>query len=139
MTGVLRYGFHEQSTYLLLDFNGPLDSSPAQNPLNYQILGPCGHRIRVVSAIYDSASDTVTLVPAERLKLHRRYTLRVHGKAPSGLASPSGILLDGAGNGHPGTDYVASITWRNLSGRAGTADSRSGQRGAWEKIAQNIP
>ena len=128
VTGVLRYGFHLQPTYLLLAFNGPLDPNTAQNPLNYQILGPGGHQIRVVSAIYDSATDTVTLVPAARLKLRVRYRLTVNGKAPSGLANPSGILLDGAGNGHPGTDYVTSITWSNLRGRAGTADSRSGSR-----------
>ena len=99
VTSVLRYGFHCQPTYLLLNFNGPLDPTSAQNPLNYQILGPGGHRITVVSAIYDSATHTVTLVPAERLNIHRRYRLTVNGTAPSGLTNPSGELLDGAGNG----------------------------------------
>jgi hypothetical protein len=87
--------------------------------LNYQILGPGGQRITVVSAVYDSATDTVTLVPAERLNIHRRYRLTVNGTAPAGLTNPSGVLLDGAGNGQPGSDHVTSITSRNLAGRAG--------------------
>ena len=118
VTSVLRYGFHWQPTYLLVNFNGPLDPTSAQNPSNYQILGPSGHRITVVSAIYDSATHTVTLVPAERLNIHRRYRLTVNGTAPFGLTNPSGELLDGAGNGHPGSNYVTSVTWRNLAGRA---------------------
>jgi len=118
VTNVLRYGFHWQPTYLLINFNGPLDPTSAQNPSNYQILGPAGHRITVVSAIYDPATQTVTLVPAGRLNIHWKYRLTVNGTAPSGLTNPSGILLDGAGNGKPGSNYVTSITWRNLAGKA---------------------
>ncbi|MGA2705248.1 MAG: Ig-like domain-containing protein, partial [Isosphaeraceae bacterium] len=118
VTSVLRYGFHWQPTYLLINFNGPLDPTSAQNPSNYQILGPGGHRITVVSAIYDPATQTVTLVPAGRLNIHWKYRLTVNGTAPSGLTNPSGILLDGAGNGKPGSNYVTSITWRNLAGKA---------------------
>ncbi len=118
VTSLLRYGFHWQPTYLLLNFNGPLDPTSAQNPSNYQILGPGGHRITVVSAIYDPATQTVTLVPAGRLNIHWKYRLTVNGTAPSGLTNPSGILLDGVGNGQPGSNYVTSITWRNLAGKA---------------------
>ncbi len=113
-----RYGFHRQPTYLLLYFNGPLDPSSAQNPLNYRIVAPGGQRITVSSAIYDSATHTVTLVPAERLNVHRRYLLTVNGTAPSGLTNPSGVLLDGAHNGKAGSNYVTWITWKNLKGRA---------------------
>jgi hypothetical protein len=120
VTSVSRYGFHAQPTYLLIRFNGLLDLTSAQNPRNYQILGPAGHRIVVISAVYDSATDTVTLVPAGRLNVHWKYRLTVVGNDPSGLTSPSGVLLDGAGNGQPGSDYVTSLTWRNLAGRAGT-------------------
>ena len=118
VTKVVRYGFHTQPTYLLVSFNGPLEPKSAQNPLNYQILGPGGHRVKIASAIYDSATDTVTLVPAERLNIHRTYRLTVKGTTPSGLTNPSGIPLDGSANGKPGSDYVTSLTWRNLAGRA---------------------
>ena len=120
VTGLRRYGFHWQPTYLLLNFNGPLDPTSAQNASNYQILGPGGHRIMVVSAIYDPATQTVTLVPAERLNIHWEYSLTVNGAAPSGLTNPSGVPLDGSGKGHVGSNYVTSITWRNLAGQAST-------------------
>ncbi len=118
VTGLRRYGFHWQPTYLLLNFNGPLDPTSAQNPSNYQILGPGGHPITVVSAIYDPATQTVTLVPAERLNIHWKYSLTVNGAAPSGLTNPSGVPLDGSGKGQVGSNHVTSITRRNLVGKA---------------------
>jgi len=119
VSSVLRYGFHAQPTYLLISFNGPLDPTTAQNVLNYQIVGPSGQSIKVTRAIYDSATQTVTLVPSLRLNLHWRYRLTVRGTAPSGLTNPAGDFLDGAGNGTPGSNYVAPITWGNLEGPAG--------------------
>jgi hypothetical protein len=124
VTSALRYGLHAQPTYLLLHFNGPLDPASAQNPSNYWIVGPSskpGHvsqRIRVGTAIYDPATHSVTLVLTERLNVHWLYHLTVNGSAPSGLTNPSGVLLDGAGNGRPGSNYVTSIAFRNLAGRA---------------------
>ena len=118
VTGLRRYGFHWQPTYLLINFNGPLDPTSAQNPSNYQVLGPGGHRITVVSAIYDPATQTVTLVPAERLNIHWKYSLTVNGAAPSGLTNPSGVPLGGSGKGQVGSNYVTSITRSNLVGKA---------------------
>jgi hypothetical protein len=46
------------------------------------------------------------------------YLLTVNGKAPSGLMSLNGTLLDGDQNGQPGNNYVTSITRSNLSGAA---------------------
>ena len=54
----------------------------AENRANYQIVGPAGRRTKVVSAIYDPATDTVTLVPAERISIHRAYRLTIFGTAP---------------------------------------------------------
>jgi hypothetical protein len=120
VTSVLRYGFHTQPTYLLLNFNSSLEAATAQNVSNYQIVGPGGQKIRVNRAVYDSASNNVTLVLASRLNLLTTYRLTVNGTAPSGVRSSGGVLLDGAGTGVPGTNFVASITSRNLAG----ADSR---------------
>jgi hypothetical protein len=38
--------------------------------------------------------------------LFAHYKLVVNGTAPLGLASPSGVLLDGRGTGVPGSDFV---------------------------------
>jgi Putative Ig domain/Bacterial Ig-like domain (group 3) len=145
VTSVTRYGFHAQWTYLLMNFTGPLDPTTAQNALNYQIVGPSGHRIKVASAIYDSATQTVTLVPSTRLNVHWRYSLTVNGTAPSGLTSPLGVLLDGAGTGQPGSNHVTSITWGNLAGTASELptlrlidppDPRPGRTEKWSRQLQ---
>ena len=73
---VKRYGFHQQPTFLVLYFNSPLEVVSAENVANYTIAGPIrrrgqsGHQIFVRKAVYDPASQTVTLIPAGRLKIH---------------------------------------------------------------------
>ncbi len=118
VTSVQRYGYHAQPTYLVINFNSPLDPTAAQNVSNYQIVGPGNHRIKVRSAIYNSVTHVVTVMPAQRLILRQTYTLKINGMAPSGLTNPEGMLLDGAGTGQPGTDYVTSLTESALAGPA---------------------
>ena len=95
-----------RSTSVVIGFNGPLERGSAQNVLNYGVVGPTGHRIKVRSASYKSASHTVTLVLARRLVVGATYGLTINGTKPSGLRSPAGLLLDGAGAGVPGSNYV---------------------------------
>jgi Bacterial Ig-like domain (group 3) len=118
VTSVQRYGFHDQSTFLVINFNSALALAEAENATNYTIVGPAGRRIKVTSAIYDAATHTVMLKPSGRLNIHRSYRLTVNGTSDPGLTNLSGTLLDGAGNGQPGSNYVTSLTWRNLAGRA---------------------
>ena len=121
-------------------FQRPLDPTSAQDIANYTIAGPINgqghssHRIKVGMAIYDSATDSVTLVPTARLNIHREYTLTINGTTPSGVANPSGLLLDGAGNGKPGSNYRTLLTWRNLAGTGQqSADHRPGGCGPFTK------
>jgi hypothetical protein len=121
---VLRYGYHDQKTFLMIDFNCALDPTSAQDIANYTIAGPInrqGHssrRIKVGMALYDAAADSVTLVPTARLNIHRKYTLTIDGTTPSGVANPSGLMLEDAGDGERGSNYRALLTWKNLAGRA---------------------
>ncbi len=130
VTDVLRYGYHDQWTYLLIDFNQPLDPTSAENVANYTITGPVGplghssNRIDIESAVYDPAADSVTLVPTARLNLHWTYMLLINGETASGVTDTSGVLLDGAGNGNPGSNYRTTLRWRNLAGRASTLPTR---------------
>ena len=55
---------------------------------------------------------------AQRLNLRKTYSLTINGTAPSGLTNPEGLLLDGAGTGQPGSNYVTSLTRSNLAGSA---------------------
>jgi hypothetical protein len=54
-------------------------------------------------------NDSVTLTPARRLDLHRRYELVVNGSTPTGVADVARNLLDGDGNGQPGGNYVVVL------------------------------
>ncbi len=106
-----RYGFHTQPTSLVLGFNTPLVAAAAQNVANYQIVqigagGSISAPIPIVSAIYDPATDTVTLNPSRQLYLYGHYVLTVNGMAPYGLISTTGIRLGGTSVGGPGANYV---------------------------------
>ena len=125
-----RFGFHEQPTQFVLAFSSALDPARAQNVHNYTLapIGPSGHlgrRIRIVSAIYDPLTLTVTIHPAIRVYLFQRYRLVVNGMAPDGLANPFGTLLDGKGNGTPGSDYVKIFGPSILAGPAPGFSARS--------------
>jgi streptogramin lyase len=114
ITRVERVGFHFAPTTLVLTFNEPLDPTSAQNVGNYRIVGPRGWTIPVVSAVYNAANDTVTLSPSSRLNVHAAYQLTVNGTGSSGVKNIFGDLLDGAGTGQPGSDFVATLTRKNL-------------------------
>jgi hypothetical protein len=118
VTGVRRFGFHAQPTYLVINFNQTLDPTSAQNVANYQIVGPAGQRIKVKSAVYNSGTNTVTLLTAQRLNIHVVFTLTINGTTSTGVTNTVGTLLDGAGTGEPGSDFVTSITSSNLAGPA---------------------
>jgi uncharacterized repeat protein (TIGR01451 family) len=121
-----RFGIHRQPTILVLTFNELLDPARAQNPANYQILTvvQCGRSryrtgraIRISSVLYNPATKSVTIFPAERLDLHKLYQLTVNGLAPNGLTDTSGNLLDGSASGTPGSNFVAIIDRNTLAGR----------------------
>ena len=118
-----RFGYHYQPTILVLTFSTPLDPSRAENVNNYQIValgfrGAAGSfrgvSAQVTEAVYDSASKTVTLHLSQRLNIHNLYQITVIGTAPNGIAGPAGTLLDGSGNGAPGSNFVGTISRQNL-------------------------
>jgi uncharacterized repeat protein (TIGR01451 family) len=106
-----RFGYHAQSTILVLTFSEPLDAARAQDLANYHLtlIAHGGHLrlpLRLTSAVYNATADTVTLHPAKLLPLRFKYELVVNGSTPTGVSSSSGVLLDGVGNGVPGSDFV---------------------------------
>ena len=106
-----RYGFHTQPTSFVIGFNTSLVAATAQDVDNYEIvqIGPGGNTsapIPIASAIYDAATDTVTLYPSRLVYLYADYVLTVNGTAPYGLISTTGIRLGGTTVGGPGANYV---------------------------------
>ncbi|MFO0951631.1 MAG: Ig-like domain-containing protein [Isosphaeraceae bacterium] len=109
VTGLYRFGIHWQPTRVVLTFSRPMDAASVQFAANYAIVtGPQYHYrvVRVVSARYDAATQSVILTPAVRLNVHYTYTLVVNAQQPFGVKSAAGLYLDGAGNGTAGTNLV---------------------------------
>ena len=77
-----------------------------------------GHVTLVRAAVYDPATLTVTLYPAQRLSVHKSYRLTINGTTSRGLTGSSGIPLDSKGNGMPGTNYVRVLSGKLLAGPA---------------------
>jgi len=107
-----RFGFHFRPTSLVLTFSQPMDPNRAETLSNYTLVAlghGHGRAIPLKAARYNSAARAVTLFPSQLLSLHRVYQITVNGMAPLGLTNTSGVLLDGRGNGQPGTNFVAQI------------------------------
>ena len=107
-----RFGFHLQPTSIVLTFSEPMDPTRAEALGNYTLVAPGHGHSRVIplkAARYNGAAQTVTLFPSQLLSLHRVYQITVNGMAPLGLTNTSGVLLDGRGNGQPGTNFVAIL------------------------------
>ena len=115
-----RFGFHAQPTTFVLTFSTALDPATGQNVANYRLSPVSGNTvgpaIPIKAAIYDPTTRTVTLQPAQRLNVFQQYVLVVNGSTPTGVAGATGLLLDGRGNGVPGTDYVARFGKEFLAG-----------------------
>jgi len=75
---VIRFGVHHQATQLVLTFVGTVDPTLANNPANYTVITKTGVRIPIVSATFDPATNSVTLIPARRLNIHQRFDLSVN-------------------------------------------------------------
>jgi uncharacterized repeat protein (TIGR01451 family) len=114
VVALVRFGFHEQPTLLVLAFSEPLDPARAQDLGNYRLIviahgGRLHHPVQLSSAVYDAATHTVTLHPTRLLPLRFKYMLTVNGTTPTGVTGTSGLLLDGDDNGQPGGNYVRTF------------------------------
>jgi hypothetical protein len=101
---------------LVLTFDHPLDPRRARDLSNYQlvVLASSGRATRIKQAVYDSATQTVSLLLARRLNLHKRFRLTVVGTGPVGVTDLSGNLLDGQKTGHSGSNFVTIVSATNL-------------------------
>jgi hypothetical protein len=104
---VQRLGFHNQPTTIVVRFSEAMDPSTVQNVFNYRLVntGADGRfntaddaPFAISSAVYDPATNSVTLYPAKQLALHSAYQLTVNGTAPFGVRDVAGNLLNGGTN-----------------------------------------
>lgn len=118
IVGLQRLGYTTLKTRLVLTFDSPLDPTRAQDPNNYVLRATVKdaklvyrptQRIPILSAVYNPLNGTVTLHPAVRLNLKQAFQLTVLGTPPSGVASASGVPLDGSALGQDGSNYSATL------------------------------
>jgi hypothetical protein len=86
---VQRFGIHHQPTQIVVTFNGPLTPAQAENINNYHLftLGPDGKFSRedpIVSAVYNPATNSVTLTAARRINVHHLSEIAVTNPCPGG-------------------------------------------------------
>ena len=144
VVGIQRRGAHLHPTSILVTFNQPMNSDQAEALTNYRLVwAGTDHRfgtrhdraIRIRSVQYDQASGTLTIRPAHRLPLRRRYQLTILGTPPTGLKDTMEFFLDGAGTGQEGSNYVVAITDKLLvpafvrkAGKQAAVDHEDGNR-----------
>ena len=75
VTGVDRYGYHMQPTYVLISFDGPLAVGPAEDVANYQIVGPGGCQITCQFSDLRCGDEHGHFGAGQRLNLHWKYQL----------------------------------------------------------------
>lgn len=130
-------------TAVVLTFDVPLDPATAQNVEAYRLVrkerstddgfGGDGEsstdasRIRLSSAVYDAAANTVTLTPVRpSFELRKSFTvIQVQGTGKDAVLTPGGAALDGDGDGRPGGDATVrfkSAARRTLSFREADGD-----------------
>jgi hypothetical protein len=113
---VHRMGFHSQPTMLVLSLGETVDPGSAQNLHNYRLVALAGsHRtIRIKSAIYDAATQTVILRPVHRLNLHNLFRLTVEGPGTSGMTGASDPSPDSPTEGDPPSSFETVISAADL-------------------------
>jgi hypothetical protein len=116
--------------------SGAVNAAEADNPAIDRLTLPgknCSYTaknaraIKLRSAVYDSADDSVTLIPNKPFALTKPVQLVIDGQPPSGLQDASGRFIDGAGTGTPGSNAVAILSRGGASVQAVAAEASSGQ------------
>ena len=107
-----------QVTGIVVDLSGPVNATQADSVATY-LLATANSKgsftarnspaIRLRSAVFDPANDTVTLTPRKAFTLSKPVQLTINGSSPSGLQDVSGQLIDGDNNGAAGSNAVAVI------------------------------
>ncbi len=106
-------------TGIQIGFSGGLEVSEARRTATYRLAtaGKGGsftakgaRAIKLRSAVYNGASDTVTLTPASPFSLSKPVQLLIYGTGSKALQDGYGRPIDGNGDGQAGSNAVAILT-----------------------------
>jgi hypothetical protein len=100
-------------TEILVTFSGAVNAGEARSLATYRLAAPGkkgsytaknAKMIKLKSASYDPATDTVVLIPKKPFAMTKQVQLLIDGVPPSGLQDTEGRYLDGGGQ--PGSNAV---------------------------------
>ena len=132
-----------QVTEVIVTYSGAVNAAEADNPAIYRLKLPGkkgsytaknAKMIKLKSAAYDSADDSVTLIPTIPFALKKPVQLLIDGQPPSGLQDGSGRFIDGAHTGTPGGNAVAILSRSGPTVEA-LSEARAATRRAVGRIA----
>ena len=125
-----------QVTEVIVTFSGAVNAAEAQNPAIYRLTLP-GKKgsytaknakvIKLKSALFNAANDTVTLIPSKPFAVGKPVQLRINGQPPAGLQDGAGRLIDGDHNRTAGGDAVAILSRGGASIQAIALGTTGGQ------------
>ncbi len=113
-----------QVTEILVTLSGPVDTAEADSTATYRLVhgdnrGSFTARnaqvIKLRSATYNAANDTIALIPKNPFALSKQVQLLVYGEPPSGLQDSQGRYIDGDENGQAGGNAVAIVSKKGVS------------------------
>jgi hypothetical protein len=102
-------------TQIIVDYSGPVNSSEAESIATYRLATPGKNGsftaknamvLKLKSAAYDAALDSVTLTPKQAFALTKPVQLVINGQS---LEDSTGQLIDGGNDGQSGSDYVTIL------------------------------
>ncbi|MDR3634200.1 MAG: Calx-beta domain-containing protein [Isosphaeraceae bacterium] len=113
VTNIAWYGVGQSSSDIVVDFSKPMDAASVSNVNNYQLVNTGkdtiygtkdDSRVAIASATYNSADNSVVLVPASPLRSNAFYHLVLNGSQGSPIMDIVSNPL--AGSGAAGSDDV---------------------------------
>jgi uncharacterized repeat protein (TIGR01451 family) len=96
-------------TSLTLYFTAPLDPTYATDADDYHLVKLVGGSIPIASIHYDAAQFAVTIVPQAPIPSGQYAKLQLVGLGPAAVRDIAGNVLDGVGDGVPGSDYTVTF------------------------------
>ncbi len=97
-------------TQVVVTFGGPVDAAEAEETRLYRLTtAHSAKAIKLRSAIYDAADDTVTLIARNPFALSKRAQLTVGGKSPISLQGGSSQVASARHNAKKGRPAVAVL------------------------------
>jgi hypothetical protein len=131
VASLARFGYHAQPTYLVVGFTDAMNETTVENVKNYEVFlssargKKIGAAIKAKRAVYNPTTQAVTLSFAERLDLHKTYTITVIGSTATGIVTATGVPLLASAAGQPGKDYTQTFTGKILAGSASELPGKS--------------